>query len=351
MKRVTYIGKKVSVGIDVHKKTYAITCLVDQRVEFRGTIPANPQALVELLNKRFEGAEIQSVYEAGFSGFGLHRTLEAAGIKSIVVNAASIEVAARDRVKTDRRDSMKMAIQLDAGRLRGIRVPTVEEESQRLLHRTREQLIRTRTQCVNRVRMRFYQFGINLPSAISTKKVRKELESDKLTREFKQTMELLLVVWDTVNAQIAELKKQQEEQAKNDSRETRYRSLPGVGPQTARVLSCEVGDMSQFSNERKLFSFVGLTPCENSSGDSQRKGHISRQGSARMRCVLVEAAWNAVRYDAYFRSCYSRLAVRVGGKKAIVAIARKLIGIARALFRTGELYQQPEALKSLPAAA
>ena len=131
-------------------------------------------------------------------------------------------------------------------------------------------------------------------------------------------------------------------QAQGDVKNKIYRSIPGYGFQTVRVVSTELGDMKQFSNERTLFSFIGLTPSERSSGETERKGHISRQGSARLRCVLVEAAWSAVRCDEYWRLQYQRLAIRLGGKRAIVAVARRLIGLARALMRNNDLYQQPD---------
>jgi transposase len=97
--------------------------------------------------------------------------------------------------------------------------------------------------------------------------------------------------------------------------------------------------MSQFPNERALFSFVGLTPREFSSGDKRRLGHISRQGSGRIRGLLVEAAWFAVRFDTGLRQDFFRITHRAGKKRAIVAIARKLIGKVRASFRTQLPYQ------------
>jgi transposase len=93
----------------------------------------------------FKGAKIYTAYEAGFSGFGLHRELDShKEIKSIVVNAASIAVAANDKVKTDLRDSKKIAEQLSVNRLRGIYIPTEKEESRRTLTRTREQVVDAR---------------------------------------------------------------------------------------------------------------------------------------------------------------------------------------------------------------
>lgn len=340
MKRISYEGEKVSIGIDVHKKHYTVTCVVESTVVKKMTMPADPELLIKFVREHFGGAHVRSAYEAGFSGFVLHRALIAGGIENIVVHAASIEVAARDRVKTDRRDSLKIAQQLEAGRLRGIRVPSLEEECKRLLHRTREQLIRKRTQIINQLRMRLYQFGIRVAGVVNRKRVEESL-GEHPRAELKVTLETLLTLLEALNVEIMNIKKHQLIQAKADKNTERYVSLPGIGFQTARVLSNELGDMNQFSNERGLYSFVGLTPTERSSGETKRKGHISRQGSARLRCVLVEAAWGAVRYSEYWRGVYQKLSGRIGGKRAIVAVARKLIGVARALFRKGEMYQEP----------
>ena len=102
------------------------------------------------------------VKQAGYSGFWLHRKLVAAGIDCIVVHAASIEVSARDTVKTDKRDSLKIAQQLAAGRLRGVRVPTQEQEQQRrrLLTRTRDQLMNKKRRVMVQIRMRLHYFGL-----------------------------------------------------------------------------------------------------------------------------------------------------------------------------------------------
>ena len=86
------------------------------------------------------------------------------------------------------------------------------------------------------------------------------------------------------------------------------------------------------------FLAVGLTPSEYSSGEKVRRGHISRQGSARIRWLLIEATWRAVSKDAALKDAFERIAKSRGKKRAIVAIARKLIGRIRACFRTGKEY-------------
>ncbi len=97
--------------------------------------------------------------------------------------------------------------------------------------------------------------------------------------------------------------------------------------------------MSQFKNERQLFSYTGLTPSEYSSGDTTRKGHITRQGNNRVRHILNQAAWKAITFDHSLKDFFDNLYPRAGKKKAIVAVARKLIGRIRAAFRKKELYQ------------
>jgi transposase len=106
----------------------------------------------------------------------------------------------------------------------------------------------------------------------------------------------------------------------------------------ARTLATELGDMTRFANERALFSYTGLTPSEYSSGTSVRRGHISRQGSSRVRHLLVETAWRAMPRDAVLKESFARIAATRGKKRAIVAIARRLTGRMRACFRQGTTY-------------
>ena len=136
-----YIGKEVFVGIDVHKKTYSVVARVEREVVKKWTTTASPQSLGEQLLKYFKGAKIQTLYETGFSGFVLHRELVKQGIHNIVVHAAGVEVAVNNRVKTDKRDAQKLAALLEAGRLRGIAIPSAAQEQHRILTRTREQLV------------------------------------------------------------------------------------------------------------------------------------------------------------------------------------------------------------------
>lgn len=347
MKNRDYTGKDIFVGIDVHKKTYAVSVVHEGGLVKRDTLPARPRRLLAYLEKFFPGSVIHSAYEAGFSGFSLHRILVANGIDNKVVNAASIEVGARDRVKTDKRDSLKIAVQLAAGRLSGIFVPNKEMEDNRELSRYRSTLIRDRNRIATRLKHKANYHGLIGPEddrKVSSSWLRDQLEKEMgpgLAFVFRE----LAGQWEALTLKIKELDKLLKDQAANDVRHEKvYRSVKGVGPTAARILANELGDMSQFPSERALSSYTGLTPCEYSSGDHTRKGHISRQGKPVLRAILVQCAWTAIRYDRGLREVYERIGKRAGVKRAIVAVARRLIGRIRACFRTKTLYQMlPEA--------
>lgn len=326
----TYTGKKIYIGVDVHKKSYVIAAYCENDIVKSWTTSADPANFAEQLKKFFPGAEIFSAYEAGFSGFILHRTLIAAGIKNIVIHAASLEIESNNRVKTDKRDAKKIAEQLAAGRLRGIYVPSEKEETQRSLSRGRELVVKRRKAIANQLKMKLYYLGITFKDA---RKVSEAflvwVEGLTLALEHRFAVDELIDAWRQETKRIKRFNKILREQATTDSKEKIYRSAPGVGAVSARVLSNELGDMTRFDNERQLFSASGLTPGEHSSGERVRRGHISRQGSTRIRGLLVEIAWRAIAHDRSLKEFYSRIASTRDSNRAIVAVARKILGRLR----------------------
>ena len=337
----SYVGEHVYIGIDVHKKSYVVEARVGQEKVKRWTTPAIPEQLGQQILKYFDGGIIHSAYEAGFSGFVLHRSLSRAGIDSRVVHAASVEVAAHNRVKTDKRDAQKLATQLEAGRLKAIYVPSEAEEQARLLNRTREQLVEERASLKRKIRMKAHQFGLIGPEDTRemTPKFVTEILAHSPCEEFTLAIEVSWQVWQTLDVQIAKLEARMKQQAEVDPNENVYRSAPGFGPISSRVFSNELGNLKRFSNERQLFSYTGLTPGENSSGEQIHRGRITKQGNRHIRGILIEVAWRAIRKDPALARFYQKVCGHTGSKRAIVAVARKLIGRVRAAFCKGELYQ------------
>lgn len=338
---VSYQGKKVFIGIDVHKESFSVTCICDQIIVKKAKVLASPDSVAESFLNWFKGAEIYTAYEAGFSGFGLHRSLEKFGINNIVVNPASIAIASNDKVKTDLRDSKKIAEQLSAQQLKGINIPTLEMEASRSLTRTRVQVVDARSRVSRQIKSKLYYFGLMKPDdkrLISNRYLR-QIEALSLPEDVMIGFKILIEQWRFFTLQLFELRKALQKQAVKDQElHEIYQSVPGIGLVTGRTLANELGDLSRFNNEQTLFCFTGLTPSESSSGDRTRRGHISRQGSGRIRWLLIEAAWRAIVKDIALKETFERIAKTRGKKRAIVAIARKLIGRIRACFKAKILY-------------
>lgn len=334
-----YSGKSVFVGIDVHKKKYVVAAVCDGTLVKKWSTPATAKALADQLRAYFSQASIKSVYEAGFSGFHLHRVLQDAGIENIVVHAASIEVESRNRVKTDKRDAQKMAELLSIGRLRGIQVPTLVQEERRSLTRGREQSVRRKQAIGNQLKMKLYYLGYEIhdDKRLCEKFIKWAQELD-LPDGHKFAVDELCEAWRAERQRIKRFEAQLTKQAVDDSDVDRiYKSAPGVGSVSSRILANELGNLRQFDNEKQLYSFTGLTPSEHSSGEFIRKGHISRQGAGRLRALLIQIAWRAIGKDQSLKLIYQEIAKRRGSKRAIVAVARKFIGRIRHCF----IFQEP----------
>ena len=194
-----------------------------------------------------------------------------------------------------------------------------------MLSRTRVQIVASTTRTRNQIRMKLHQFGLIDPNdqRVLSRKIVKDVLGRGVSPELQMSVEILLSNWEALLIGKRRLEKEIRDQAEADPIQTVWHSLPGFGPISSRSMADELGDMSQFPNERGLFRYTGLTPGEYSTGSNVRRGHISRQGNPRLRQVLVEAAWRAIRQDEALRKDFERIAARGGKKKiAIVAIAR-----------------------------
>lgn len=332
-----YTQKVVYIGIDVHKKTYAVTAICNSSVVKKDTLGAYPDLLVKYIKKYFKGAKVYTAYEAGFSGFYLHRQLLTQGVNNIVVHPASIQVSARDRVKTDKRDSLNIAKQLASGELKGINVPNEKRELFRTLTRTRSQLVEAKKRIGNQLKSFLFTQGLIDPED-DTKVCKtwiKKIQQLQVAEEIKYSINLFIGFWLDLDIKTNEILKKLHEQAEADPVDVIYRSVPGIGALSARILANELEDMQRFRNEKGLFSYTGLTPSEYSSGEHKHLGSISRQGKSLLRMILVQVAWRSIEQDQRLLEVFERISKKAGKKRAIVAVARKIIGCIRSCFKTG----------------
>jgi len=268
-------------------------------------------------------------------------------VEARVTPPSLIPQATGNRVKTDRRDSAQLAHLLQAGWLKGIHVPTPEERAHRTVARRRRQVLGDRVRVQQRIKAELRFYGLDLPQestgAWSQAFVRNLRAIRFSDASLHASFTVLLDHYEFLTRQIAEQTARLKTLADSD----RYRervalltSVPGIGWLSAIARLVELQDITRFQRAEQLAASLGLTPAQHSSGEHVRLGHITRQGKATVRALLIQAAWRLIEQDAVMREKYVRIKGRAGAKRAIVAIARTLVVRLRHLL----LHQEPYAL-------
>jgi transposase len=344
---IDFKGQKFYVGLDVHKKSWAVTIRSMGIEVARFTQPPGADALLSYLKKHFPGGRYFSAYEAGFCGTGTHEQLCKLGISNIIVHAADIPATDKQKKnKTDLHDSRSIAEHLEKGGLNSIHVFTREQQELRGLFRLREAKVKDVTRANNRLKSFLMYFGIELPEDIGRKEYLSlkalrwlsnlELATAAGTITLKQHIEEL----QYQRKQLYQLTKQLREQIQLTSPRV-YQcllSVPGIGAVTAMGLIAEVADFTRFKDPDQYSSFLGLCPWEDSSGETIKTKGMQPRCNRHIRPLLIEASWTAIKRSPALFAYYSKHAVR-NSKKAIVKVARKLAMIAKGVATTQQLYQ------------
>lgn len=344
---VAWKGKEVFVGIDLHRKHWHVSILSeDDLLLYSERIVGNWPTLSKVLGAYGEASKISVCYEAGYFGYWLHDELKHFGADVIVVPPTLIPTISGNRVKTDKKDSLKLARFLQKGLLHSIYVPSEEERVHRQILRRRRQLVQDRVREQNRIKafLRFY--GIELDRESKGKWTHKFLENLRcLTFGLSLQREAfvsLLDHYEYLECQVRAQSQLLRDLSRSEAYEQRVDilcSIPGIGWLSAMEILLELQDVSRFQRADQLAAYVGLTPSQYSSGEHIRMGRITRQGKDSVRTILIQSSWRSIRYDPVLRDVYDRIKVRSGGKKAIVAVARKMLIRARRLLLSGEKYQ------------
>jgi transposase len=203
-------------------------------------------------------------------------------------------------------------------------VPSEEERDVRQLLMDRHHRMRARTRVKNQLQSLALNQGLQKGRKLWSAAGMEQLRQLPMMEHAGRRRDQLLRMVRELDAQIAELDVLVRRQAEGREDARRLMTHPGVGPQTALGMVLTVGEVSRFENAGKLASYLGLIPGEYSSGNRQRLGHISKQGSSLMRFLLVEAGQTAARHDEQLRRAYARLAAKKSRAVAKVMVARRL---------------------------
>jgi transposase len=261
-------------------------------------------------------------------------------------DAAEIRTKRVRKQKTDRQDAQLLLRLMMEDRFPRIWVPDAENRDLRQLLWHRHRLVQMRTRVMNQLQVVALNEGMRRKKALWRPAGRRELESIVLAPWASRRRQDLLDVLDQLTPKIQELTRALEEEVEKRPVTRRLMTHPGVGPLTALAYELVIGTTERFHCGKQIASYVGLVPEEKSSGDRRRLGHISKQGNALLRFLLVEAAQVTIRSQPEWRSKFFHLAMRRGRKIAKVAMARKLAVHLYWMWRQGWDYGQMQKLGS-----
>jgi transposase len=287
--------ERTSVGLDVHARSVAAAAIdgvTGELVQAKLT-PSHEHVRSWLSDLP---GPVAVAYEAGPTGFGLWRSLNAAGIRCEVVAPSKLQRPSGDRVKTDAKDAIHLARLLRLDEFTPVSVPTVDQENARDLVRAREDcrgdLMRARHR-LSKLLLRqgiVYSGGRAWTGTHDAWLRRQRFDASALQLTYESDYDAVLTVKarrDRLDAAIAAMAA--------DSEFTplvaRLGCLRGIGPLTGFALAVEVGDWHRFTGNT-IGSFVGLVPSEHSSGQSRVQGSITKTGNSHVRRLLIEAAWH-----------------------------------------------------------
>ena len=336
------------VGLDVHKESIAIAVADGDGCapENVATIPNDTKLLLKQLKRLGTGATLRCCYEAGPTGFVLHRALRAAGIDCIVIAPSLVPKSAGDRVKTDSRDAVKLARFLRSGDLTEVHVPEAATEAMRDLERSRDDAKKAERVARHQLSKFLLRHGRRYDGKTAWTGTHLDWVRKQVFDHEAHNRVLVDYVHAVENAtaRVASLTKDIVELVESWSLRPLVKALQalrGVQVISAVILAAELGDFARFASAPALMSYLGLVPSEHSSGERQKRGHITRTGNRHVRRILVESAWS-YRYRPAMSAAIRKR--NEGVAPAVQAIAwkaqQRLNGRYKKLLGRGKNHQQ-----------
>lgn len=337
------------VALDVHK-----SYLVVGAVDAAQTVVLSPRKVDA---RRFDEWARQHlrltdvvVFEVTTNAWALYDLLTPLVAQVVVANPAQVEVIAHALVKTDTRDTLALAHLLAAHLIPQVWVPPKEVRELRALIAHRQRLVSQRSAAKNRLQSLLHRHHYLAPQGeLFTRLQRPWWEGLELASAERLRAQQDLSTIDHLTSLIAEVEKELgrlSNCAPWAEQMPFLLQLPGVGLITAMTILAAIGEISRFASAKALVGYSGLGVRVHASGQVHRTGGITKQGRQELRVVLIEAAWVAVQTSPFWQARFERLASRIGARKAIVAIARKLLVVLWHVLtvRVADRQADPEAL-------
>jgi transposase len=317
-------GERIWVGVDVHKASYSVAILTSSGISHNFTTTSENIALI----KQFTNRKIQVsclAYEAGPTGFGLYRACNDAGIEAMVVAARCIPRLPGKTAKTDSLDCKNLVRLLAKGMLKGITIPSPEQEASRAKIRCRSSLAKDICRIKERIKSFLLAYGLPEPAGLKywSRAGIEELKKMEMLPDLRFTLSSLLRQLQFLEDERSLLENEIKKNAL--PQDDILQSVPGVGVTTSSIFRSEIFDPRRFESAEQLTGYIGLAPVISQSGSCSGFARIVPCGQGRLRSVLVEAAWRLRSKEKWASDFYRRIYSHCGvPQKAITALARKL---------------------------
>lgn len=332
------------LGIDLHRKQMTISLRNELGdVLLRRQVSTREGKVEEFLEQVHEqgaadgGAYVAICEVCGFHDWLVKRLQGDKACSDMIV----IQPMKRSRKKTDRRDANGLSELLWVNRdrlLRGERVqgvrriylPQEGEQQDRLLTTMRVRLVWKRTQTINQIHQVLRQNNLewDCPTkTFQTKKVRQWLKTLAVSETERMDLDQLLSQWELWERQLEEVDAKVKIRFEQNENAKLLATIPGVSAFSALAIACRIGPIARFPRGRSLANFFGLTPGSRSSGEVERLGSITKEGSRMVRFLLGQVIFHVLRCDSEMRTWYKQIKRRRGANIARVAVMRRLVVI------------------------
>jgi transposase len=263
--------------------------------------------------------------------------------KVVVVDPNKFEVIKKSAKKTDKNDSRTLALFLSKEMVPEARMKTGLQAELGKLVATRQTLVGQRTALINTIHNLLNANGIKEKKEVLTtikglNRVRGLGKEYALNGLVSLQFDVLVTQITSLNEGIKKLEEQMREKGKEFDGHENLSSIKGIGDKAATILLSVIGDINDFEDEGKLASYFGMTPRVHQSNETAHNGRITKRGSKIGRTTIVQCALVAIRYSPYLQTFYARIKHRRGSGKAIIATARKLLGIVYDTLKEKRVY-------------
>ena len=330
------------VGIDLHKQTISL-CVVNQArtVLARKTFGcAGTRAIHQFFA---ELGPFQAVVEATASYEWLWQLVEPLAQRLVLAHPQKLRVIAESTRKSDKLDAQVLAEFLALDMIPESYRPTPRQRAHRRLVRERMYLVDTQKSVRCRLRAVLADYNADDPRLFTLEGMAR-LKKIPLSAEDRFVVDQLLDLWHFLIQQIHDVQQQLHvfaKKAPTAEAEARgvLKTIPRVGPVTIDVVLSEIGDIRRFRSAKQVCAFAGLVPGHRESAGKRKDLGLIKEGSRRLRWALIETAWRLVAHTHRWKTAYLRLKEKRGCKKAITAIARRLLCVMTAMLKTGQGYR------------